>query len=399
MAETLLVILLFLSLLAAITQETFVVVLFYLFAGSYLVGRWWSGYSIKKISTRRIFTDKVFPEETVPVAIEIKNQSWLPAVWLKIQDLYPVDIADARTFHQVLSLGPHETVQLKYQLKPRKRGYYTVGPMSLNSGDLLGMSPDAVGEAPVSHLTVYPRVIPLRRPNLPSRSPMGTLPYHQPMFEDPSRPMGKRDYTNGDSLRRIDWKATASSGQLQVKLFEPSIALETALFLNLNQAEYYQKSVYDATELAIVVAASLASWSIANRQSSGLFTNGLDPYLEPSQEQTNYHTLPPHKGRAQLMHILEILARVKSHETSTLATLISHIRADLSWGTTVILITGTADQALFDEIIHARRSGLNPVLILCGRYTNTQSARSYARLAKVPVFAIQNEDDLKIWQK
>ena len=67
MAETLLVILITLSILAAITRETFVVVLFYVFAGSYLIGRWWSGYSIKKLATYRIFTDKVFPEETIQV--------------------------------------------------------------------------------------------------------------------------------------------------------------------------------------------------------------------------------------------------------------------------------------------------------------------------------------------
>jgi hypothetical protein len=90
---------------------------------------------------------------------------------------------------------------------------------------------------------------------LPSRSPIGTLRHTQPIFEDPSRVRGKRDYTTGDSLRRVDWKATATTGRLQVKQFEPSIALETALFLNLNADEYLQRTRLDATELAIVIAA------------------------------------------------------------------------------------------------------------------------------------------------
>ena len=96
---------------------------------------------------------------------------------------------------------------------------------------------------------------------------------------------------------------------------------------------------------------------------------GLTPILSSKKDPAQFHSLPPHKGRAQLMRILETLARVKPHETSSLATLLSRVRADLSWGTTVILITGIADQPLFDEIIHTRRGraqpGINPVWPLC----------------------------------
>ena len=50
--------------------------------------------------------------------------------------------------------------------------------------------------------------------SLPSHSPLGTLRHTQPIFEDPSRVTGKRDYISGDSLRRVDWKATAATGRL-----------------------------------------------------------------------------------------------------------------------------------------------------------------------------------------
>ncbi len=109
---------------------------------------------------------------------------------------------------------------------------------------------------------------------------MGTLRHHQPIFEDPSRIFGKRPYVSGDSLRRVDWKATASTGQLQVKLFEPSIALETEIFLDLNTEAYEFHSRASATELAIVVTASLANWVVRARQSVGLVTNGLDPLAQ-----------------------------------------------------------------------------------------------------------------------
>jgi uncharacterized protein (DUF58 family) len=245
------------------------------------------------------------------------------------------------------------------------------------------------------HLTVYPKVIPLTDPFLPSRSPMGTLRHRQPIFEDPSRPVGKRDYQPGDSLRRIDWKATASSGKLQVKQFEPSIALETAIFLNLNLDEYSTKDRVDGTELAIVAAASLANWSIARRQSAGLFTNGVDQ-LNLSNENA---PILPRKGRAHLMRMLESMARIKAKETTNLVQLLRQHRAALAWGTTLILITGSADHELFDEIIQAKRSGMSVVLILCGWYTGITEARQRARTAGIVLVDIPDETAFKAWQK
>ena len=103
----------------------------------------------------------------------------------------------------------------------------------LYSGDVFGLTGGETRRLQSDSLTVYPKIVPLTRVVLPTQSPMGTLRHHQPIFEDPSRIFGKREYVSGDSLRRVDWKSTASTGHLQVKLFEPSIALETVIFLDL----------------------------------------------------------------------------------------------------------------------------------------------------------------------
>jgi uncharacterized protein (DUF58 family) len=243
-------------------------------------------------------------------------------------------------------------------------------------------------------MTVYPRVVPLFKIDLPSRSPMGSLRTKQPIFEDPSRPSGKRDYSRGDSLRRIDWKSSAVVGRLQVKLFEPSIALETTIFLNLNAQEYYYKMRFNSAELAIVIAASLANWVSSKKQSVGLITNGIDPLCNDSQPQP----LLPSKGREHLMHLLETLARVRSEDTLTFTSLIHKYRPSLSWGTTMIIITGLADEALFKELFQAQRSGMDLVLILCGEGTGYFEARQRARAFGIPAFILREEKDLESWR-
>ena len=102
-------------------------------------------------------------------------------------------------------------------------------------------------EMPAQYLTVYPRIVALNSIQIPSRSPQGTMRHTQPIFEDPTRVLGKREYVAGDSLRRVDWKSTAVTGRLQVKLFEPAISLETLIFLNLNAEDYHYRSRIDST--------------------------------------------------------------------------------------------------------------------------------------------------------
>jgi uncharacterized protein (DUF58 family) len=396
MGEILILVMVALIAIAALTRETFVLVLGYLLLGTYLLGRWWSNQSLKNIRVRRIFNDHVFPGESVPVRIELANKSWLPAIWLGIRDLHPVDLSEIKAYKHVISLPSRKTLELNYELKATRRGYYAVGPMSVETGDIFGWVDQALSEFHPDYLTVYPRIIPLKRPDLPSHSPLGTLRHKQPIFEDPTRTVGKRDYVRGDALKRVDWKSSASIGRLQVKLFEPSIDMEMAIFLNLNTEEYHAKARFDGPELSIVTAASLASWAVKNRQSVGLVTNGIDPLNKTSSIQP----LQPRKTQAHLMRLLESLARVKSqaNQRPGIREMLRNYRQTLSWGATLIVVTGSADESLFKELILARQAGLKPILIVCGWYVDVSLPIQNGKAFGIPISILHTEEELRGWQ-
>lgn len=380
---------------AVLTRDSYAFILLYLFSGVFLVGRWWADRISANLSFERRFVKRVFPGEKISVELRIKNNSRLPAIWLHAQESLPVEISPNKVLRHVFSIPPRGQDLLSYQLAPYKRGYYPLGPLLLSTGDLLGLVKEKTISGESDYLTVYPRVIPLLRIRLPSHSPLGEIRYRQPIFEDPSRAVAKRDYMTGDSLRRIDWKSTASVGRMQTKIFEPSIALETVLFLNLNSEEYHYKFRYDATELAIVVSASLANWIISQRQASGLVVNGVDPFAKGAFPQT----FPPRRGRGHLTRMLELLARVQMDSTRPIAEVLHHKRTDFGWGTTIIVLTGQADRNLFEEFFPMRRSGLNIVLILCGDVVGLQEITARAEQFKIPFFHIRDEKDLDIWRK
>jgi hypothetical protein len=100
-----------------------------------------------------------------------------------------------------------------------------------------------------------------------------------------------------------------------------------------------------------------------------------------------------------MMRLLETLARVEIIEKSALVPLIQQQRYQLSWGTTLIVITGTASRELLDELYQARRSGQNSVLILAGRDFPDEEAQRRAAFFGIPVISIATERDLDIWTR
>ena len=383
-----------LILLAVLVQDEYVFTLIYLLLGTFVLARWWSRKALSAVSIERYFTRRVFPGEEVSVRVKLVNRYWLPVVWLQVTESVPVDLKGGEVFRWVLSLGPRASAQFEYVLQAKKRGYYQVGPLYIRSGDVLGLLGQTTSEGEHDPLIVYPRVMSLKKVKFPSSSPLGTIRHTQPIFEDPTRVVGKRDYVAGDSLRRVDWKSTAMTGRLQVKQHEPSIALETVILLNLNRDAYRHRRRIEATELAIVVAASIANWVVGQKQPVGLISNGVDPAAESAQ----VNPIRPRLGRGQLMRVLEILARIKVDENTPLVQLLQQEQVHLSWGTTLVLITGDADEGLFDELFQALRMGLNVVLILCGLVGGIQGIRHRASYFGIPVYHFQNERDLEIWR-
>lgn len=393
---TFLPLLMLLLLIATLMRDDFALTLAYLFLGVSVVGAWWGRRSLTQVEHSRQFSDHAFLGQQVGINLHIHNRGVLPVVWIGLQDSLPVALSTDPSFRQVLSLGPRAEADFNYTVYANKRGYYPIGPLFVTGGDILGLNNPLRLENKAQFLTVYPKIIPLSSIKIPSRSPQGTLRHNQQIFEDPTRVFSKREYTSGDSLRRVDWKASAASGRLQIKLFEPSIALETLIFLDLNRDAYHYKRHIEATELAIVIAASLASWISGKHQTVGLKINGQDPLMADGVPQY----LPPRKGQAQLMHILEILARIQTIAQVSLTEMIRQQRHQLSWGTTLIVITGSANDTLLDELYQARRAGQNVKLILAGPSASSiRNASQRAAHFGIPFVSIHDERGLDIWRR
>ena len=108
--------------------------------------------------------------------------------------------------------------------------------------------------------------------------------------------------------------------------------------------------------------------------------------------------LPPRRGKGNLMRVLETLARIQTIDGGVnLAEQIQHQRVHLPWGTTLIVITGSVNDVLLDELHQARRAGQNAVIIISGRAVGVKETQARAAYFGIPVIPIVSEDDLERW--
>jgi hypothetical protein len=228
--------------------------------------------------------------------------------------------------------------------------------------------------------------------------------------------MGVRDYQRGDSPRRLHWTATAKASaraattRLMVKQYQPAIARETMICLDLFREDYGRRNWAIATERAIVVAASLANHIvIRERLPVGLVTEGHDP-RRPAEVRRRF-SLPPRAGQGQLMRLLEVLACAQVISASDaagagvagaaaaqgagagFATMLREAAKDLSWGATLVIVTGKESPELMDTLFYLRRAGFAVALILV-RSGRLSAARASSGRLGVAVYQVWEESDV-----
>jgi uncharacterized protein (DUF58 family) len=365
--------------------------LVYVMGGVWVFSHWWIKRSVGTLGVQRQLADHAFLGEKIRVEVRFTNRSWLPLPWLQLQELVPLDLKDAIDYSMVISVGSRATVEHTYTLYCKRRGYYAVGPLSLRTGDLFGFVDAAWQTNQIVYVTVYPQVLPLHKLGLPSRAPFGVIASRQRLFEDPARLAGVRAYTNGDSQRTIHWKASAHEDNLLVKKFQPAIALNVAIVLDLNREAYPHVGEYGLSEWAIVIAASIASHMVQQRQPVGLITNGIDSL--PNQMAA---PLPSRNGQGQLMSILSLLARIKMHAfDQTLATWLPSQIAHLEWGTTLIVVTPQLDEQALWVLHNAYRRGSQVIALLCAPQAELDLLQSRGKKLGVAIYKTIWEKDLE----
>jgi uncharacterized protein (DUF58 family) len=348
--------------------------------------------------------------ETVAVMISVKNQGAWPVAWALLEDLLPRDalmfdpprlkVSGRRVI--LMMLKGHGRKSLLYQLTPTRRGYYQLGPLVIETGDLFGLHRRYRVATDPHFLLVMPRVIPLAGYEVSSKRPIGEVRMSYRLYEDPTRIAGVRAYERGDSLNRIHWRATARTGLLHSKVYEPSTVSGATILLEFHQAAHDRKDEPHRSELAVTAAASIANAVYLMGQQIGLVTNGRDAVdrirhegwahdyrsreaalksaaVRDQSDRLAPVTVPTRRGAEQFTRILESLARLELTSGLPLPALIEEAASRIPRDATVIAIVPPKSQDAALALGNLRRRGfaVTAILNLYEDYDYAQFAGPY----------------------
>jgi len=333
--------------------------------------------------------------DVVVVVVHIENTGKLPVPWCLLEDLLP----RRALIHDPPSLGVQgRRVQLSmirgggqrqmlYQLQCNRRGYYQLGPLVIETGDLFGLHRRYRVATRPHFLLVYPRVLALEGYDVSSRRPIGEVTMTYRLYEDPTRIAGVRRYEAGDPLNRVHWKATARTGLLHSKVYEPSTVVGATILLDFHMRKFDRAHEPLRSELAVTAAASIANTIYEMGQQVGLVTNGRDAAdrirhegwdydirtrdaarqaaaMLESSERLRPIVVETRRGADQLMRIFETLARIEMTDGLDLAQLIGETESRLPRDATVLAILPRVSERDAISLATLRRSGYAVTVIL-----------------------------------
>jgi uncharacterized protein (DUF58 family) len=125
---------------------------------------------------------------------------------------------------------------------------------------------------------------------------------HRPSVGTGGELLSLREYQPGDSLRMMDWKATARSGRHIVRLFTQEQHLDIVLLIDAGRNSILQSDTLTRLGHYANIAARLAEKAMGNADRVGLVVFADRPLA----------VVPPDKGHAHLFKLRETLTRMRS---------------------------------------------------------------------------------------
>ena len=243
-----------------------------------------------------ISATRLFEGDRLEVTVTLTARSRIPALEL-LEPLPPTARLVAGSNRAVFALGPGEEIHWRYALACPGRGRFTLGTLHVRAWEAAGLRVSESQHRDRKPVSVYPRVVPLRRLPLPRRTQTSVGNYVSPTFGEGLEPADIRPFAPGDRVRHVNWRASLRLGKLFVTQHHQERNADVVLMVDtLSQVGITPTSSLD---LCVQAAASLAASYLARKDRVGLIEyGGVVRWVRPGS------------GRTQLERLLDALLAI-----------------------------------------------------------------------------------------
>ena len=332
----------------------------------------WSWFNIRWLSASRgLRSTRAQVGVLVQERLLIRNEGSLPKLWVGLRD--HSHLPGYRVDRVLSTLPAHSERSWMVLARCKRRGKFAFGPVTLVSGDPLGIFQMRRDLPLYSTLVVYPATVEV--PHF--RAPVGRLSGGDALQRQTqhvtTNVSGVRDYMPGDGFNRIHWLSTARRGRLISKEFELDPWADIWLFLDMEEAvqagSYADEFLFDSLdapplvshtvqlhpsteEYAVTIAASLAKHLLSQRRAVGMVSYGQ-----------RREVVQVDRGERQLGRFLESLAVIRAEGRVPLAEVVAAEANQLGGGATALVITPSTNTSWVGAVRDLKRRGIDVVAV------------------------------------
>lgn len=261
----------------------------------------------------RLADDGVFEGEQGEVTEVISNNKLTPVFWgyLRFRVPGPLCFDGADAGHDYyredrVSVLAYEEISRTIRFTALRRGCYRLSGLQFTAGDLLFHYKMMRDFPSAPEIYVYPRVAEIGRFRIDYETIIGETAARRSLIEDPFSFRGIRDYSPFDSMKAVNWKATARTGNLKVNQYSTTQSLQIMLLVDLDG--YNQMDGRQIKEDTIRTAACLARRLTLSGIASGFATNAADT-LTGESIRTECGS-----GRGHFLHLMREMAKIDAEK-------------------------------------------------------------------------------------
>jgi uncharacterized protein (DUF58 family) len=357
-------------------------ILFIGVGGAWLACRWWARGLARSLQFER---EMRFGWAQVGDRLEerftLTNQFVLPATWVTLQDYSTLP-----DHHASVATGVDGSSRSQWRVLTQctRRGVYTLGGTTLETGDPFGMYTITLEDRNSSTLAVMPPVLSLPAFQISTGGWAGEGVPNRHSLQETINASHPREMQPNDPMRLIHWKTTARQNKFFVRQFEGSPAGDWWLVLDLDRRTQLGTGWDSTEEHAVILASSLAARGLEGDHPVGLSING-----------DNAEWIPPRRNEYQLRSLLKALAVATPSEMS-LKDFLQRAGQSLSSHCSLLIITANADAQWTQSLLPLMWRGITPTIFLFdpvsfGGSTDTKAISEIFRSMSIPCHVIPRE--------
>lgn len=222
----------------------------------------------KKLDVKFSFKDKaVFQNERTEIIQTIENRKIMPLWWIKLQyetssNIVFEDVEEEKYLKGIsrieeFSVVGYEKIERKTAFIGKKRGCYKLSNIQVSTSDLFVISRAIMELTCEEELYVFPRQIPAETLIDKFDRLLGDVITKKQLIQDPFELRGIREYCSYDSIKDINWNATAKTNSMKVNQYNFTNSEDVVIFLSVGRENSWVED--ETVEEAISLASSLNS--------------------------------------------------------------------------------------------------------------------------------------------